>query len=1203
MSRDGQYPEILVSESPTLAPVPGESRHNPTETTLQRKVFYLVDSLNVGGTEVQAVELAIRLNPERYNVTLGCLRARGPLLERLQGSSVSVREFYPKGGFDSVHGIYQMFRLAMFLRRGRFQIVHTHDLYANVLGIPAAAIARVPVIISSQRDLGHLDLYKSGRRVWLRRLQKLSTAVLTNANAVREAVLAEDHFAPEKVRVIHNGVDLESFSQRSSGRAWLLPGADQEKWIVLVGNMHGDVKGHAVLIAAAETVVREFPDVRFLFAGDGQRRKEFEEQVARIGLAKNFSFLGRRNDVPRILSCCDIGVLPSQVEGLPNAVLEYLAAGLPTVASRVGGNVEIIHDGKTGLLVLPDEPSALAVALVRLLRDPGFAAELGKNGRSFVSAEFSFERMIEKTDQMYTELLQSRDVETNLEPNHSSAGWKRVYRRVRSMGVAEVTDRLRQYATARLDWVRYKVGSDFFPEITTVPQGQPRFFFSPEDVPHLCSRLRELFPETAEQIVRRADRICEHRFDLLGYEAVDYGTEIDWHCDRVHGKLAPRKPWFNLKYLDFDLVGDSKVTWELNRHKHLVTLAKAFRLTGDAKFASELFAQWHHWHSENPYPIGINWASSLEVAFRSLSWLWTYFLMADSPAMPTGFRRSWLRALAVSGRHIESYLSTYFSPNTHLLGEAVALFFIGTLCPEIPASRRWQERGWKIVQQEATRQVRSDGLHFEQSAYYHVYALDFFLHCAILASVNHVEVPKEFDRTLEKMLDALAALARGGIVPGFGDDDGGRLFDPARNRMIHMTDPLATGAVLFGRGDFKDMAGGPREETLWLLGDAGIHEFERIPAKAVPDASAVFRASGLYVMAGDSRKWQLMIDAGPQGAHTAGHGHADALSLTLTASGRELLSDAGTFEYVGPDSERDRFRGTSAHNTLMVGGVDQAPPRGPFGWDRLPDVQAEGWISGKTFDLFVGSHDGYSRLPNPAIHRRFVLGLRSGLILVRDLVLGFGEYPVDIFWHLGHGLTEQAPDLFLVGGAGLRFMTVDGHGWSRSVEEHFHSPVYGVKQAHKALHFATRTKLPAGFVTLLIPVSTAKRSDDNFVKIPAQSASSGSCIGYRYRTGGNEHCFFFAQGAPWKMDAWSTDAEVLYFGRSADASQVSLLCCNATSVEWEGKKIVSARKPVLRCEVIGSPAAVVSSDPDAVTVDTQAWMTLVNSSQVPVKVI
>ena len=1198
---DSQYPQVRVSESPASASQSGRELGH-SQTTRRQRVFFLLDSLDVGGTEVQAVELATRLSPERYDVTLGCLRARGPLLERLQGTSVSVREFYPKGGFDSVHGIYQMFRLAMFLRRGRFQIVHTHDLYANVLGIPAAAIARVPVIISSQRDLGHLDLYKSGRRVWLRRLQKLSTAVLTNANAVREAVLAEDHFAPEKVRVIHNGVDLERFSQRSSERAWLLPDADQEKWIVLVGNMHGDVKGHTVLIAAAETVVREFPNVRFLFAGDGERRKEFEDQVARLGLGKNFSFLGRRNDVPRILSCCDIGVLPSQAEGLSNAVLEYLAAGLPTIASRVGGNVEIIQEGKTGLLVPPDEPSALAAALLRLLRDFRFAAELGRNGRNFVSAEFSFERMIEKTDQMYTELLQSRGEEASLEPNHSSAGRKRVYRRVRSMGRAEVTDRLRQHATARLDWVRYRVGSDFFPEISTVPQGRPQFFFSPDEVPHLCSRLRELFPETAEQIVRRAERICQHRFDLLGYEAVDYGTEIDWQSDRVHGKRAPRKPWFKLKYLDFAQVGDSKVTWELNRHQHLVTLAKAFRLTGDAKFASELFAQWHHWHSENPYPIGINWASSLEVAFRSLSWLWTYSLMADSPAMPTGFRRSWLRSLAISGRHIETYLSTYFSPNTHLLGEAVALFFIGTLCPEIPASRRWQQRGWKIVQQEATRQVRSDGLHFEQSPYYHVYALDFFLHSAILASVNRIEVPKEFDRTLEKMLDALAVLSRGGIVPAFGDDDGGRLFDPARNRMIHVTDPLATGAVLFGRGDFKDLAGGPREETLWLLGDAGIHEFERIPAKTVPDASAAFRASGLYVMSGNNRKWQLLMDAGPQGAHTAGHGHADALSLTLTASGRELLSDAGTFEYVGPNSERDRFRGTGSHNTLMVGGVDQAQPRSPFGWDRLPDVQAEGWISGKTFDLFVGSHDGYSRLPNPAIHRRFVLALRSGLILVRDLVLGFGEYPVDLFWHLGHSLTEQFPDLFFGGGAGLRFLTVDGHGWSRNVEEHFHSPVYGVKQTHKALHFATRAKLPTEFVTLLIPVSTTKRSDDKLVKIPAQSAS-GSCIGYRYKTSSDQHCFFFGQGVSWKMDFWSTDAEVLYFGRSADASEVSLFCCNATFVEWEGKKIVSARKPVLRCEVIGSPAAVVSSDPDAVTVDSEAWKTLLNSSQVPVKAI
>ena len=1189
-----QSPEAVVSESAASVrpPIGGDSAHS--ETTSRRKVFYLVDSLNVGGTEVQAVELATRLDPTHYDVTLGCLRARGPLLERLTGTSVQVCEFYPEGGFDSPRGVYQMLRLARFLRRGRFAIFHAHDLYANILGIPAAVIARIPVIISSQRDLGHLDLYKSGRRVWLRRLQKFSTAVLTNANAVRETVLAEDHFAPEKVRVIHNGVDLGRFSQLSKDRTRIAPAANQEKWIVLVGNMHSDVKGHAVLIAAAQRVVREFPEVRFLFAGDGERRRDFEAEIARLGLEKYFLFLGRRNDVPQILKCCDIGVLPSQAEGLPNAVLEYLAAGLPTIASRVGGNVEIVQDGKTGLLVPSNDSAALAEAILRLLRDPGLSAELGNSGRAHVAAEFSFQRLIEKTDQMYTELLQAREGETSSAP----ATWKRLFQRARSMSPAEITDRVRQSAMARVDWLRYRLGSDFFPQVARTPPAQSRFFFALDQVPALCSKLRELFPESVDQIVHRAERICAHRFDLLGYEAVDYGAHIDWHCDRVHGKRAPRKPWFKLKYLNFDEVGDSKVTWELNRHQHFVTLAKAFRLTGDAKFASELFGQWHHWHLENPYPVGINWASSLEVAFRSLSWLWTYFLMADCPVTPSSFRQSWLRALAVSGRHIESYLSTYFSPNTHLLGEAVALFFIGTLCPELPASRRWQQNGWKIILEEAGRQVRSDGLHFEQSAYYHVYALDFFLHSAILASLNQIDVPQEFDRTLERMLDVLAILSRGGTVPGIGDDDGGRLFDPARNRMSFMTDPLATGAVLFARGDFKELARGPREEMLWLLGESGIQEFERISARPTPDSSAAFRASGLYVMSGENHNWQAVIDAGPQGAHTAGHGHADALSLTLTVSGRELLSDSGTFEYVGANSERDRFRGTSSHNTLTVAGEDQALPRGPFGWQRLPDVQAEGWMTGRTFDLFVGSHDGYSRLPNPAIHRRYVFAVKPGLFLVRDLVLGFGEYSLDLFWHLAPGLTNRESDLFVDNGSGLRVVTVDGHGWSRTVEDQFHSPVYGVKQTHKALHFSTRAKLPAEFVTLLIPTSE-KSVEGSLAKIPAET---DGCVGYRYRSASDEHCLFFSEGSPWKIDSWSTDAEFLYLSRARDGAVVTFVCCNASFVEWKGHKMMTAKSRILRCELSGGdPVNVISSDPDAVTVDIEGWKALLNGSWVPVK--
>ncbi len=268
------------------------------------------------------------------------------------------------------------------------------------------------------------------------------------------------------------------------------------------------------------------------------------------------------------------------------------------------------------------------------------------------------------------------------------------YRRLLRMDRAEIADRVRQRVRSRLDWFRYKTGGDFALAISPVASGpDPQFFFAPNAVSSLCARLRELLPETAQQIVERAERICQHRFDLLGYDSIDYGAKIDWHADRVHGKRAPRKPWFQIRYLDFDEAGDCKITWELNRHQHLVTLAKAFRLNSNPRFAQEIFLQWEHWHSENPYPIGINWASSLEVGFRSLSWIWMYFLLADSPVMPTNFRAAWLRSLAVSGRHIELYLSTYFSPNTHLLGEAVALFFIGTLCPEILIRRTLAEIG------------------------------------------------------------------------------------------------------------------------------------------------------------------------------------------------------------------------------------------------------------------------------------------------------------------------------------------------------------------------------------------------------------------------------------------------------------------------------------------------------------------------------
>ncbi|HPQ17221.1 MAG TPA: heparinase II/III family protein, partial [Bryobacteraceae bacterium] len=359
------------------------------------------------------------------------------------------------------------------------------------------------------------------------------------------------------------------------------------------------------------------------------------------------------------------------------------------------------------------------------------------------------------------------------------------------MSAHEVWVRTAQEMNKRVDAACAKLGfSPLKQPVTRAPKPPGRFFFDSNDVPVLIERIRATLPEDAGRIVRDAERICERRFDLLGYEGLDFGREIDWHFDPVNNRRAPRTLWFRIPFLDFDTVGDHKVIWELNRHQHLVTLARAFLLAGETRYLEELQAQWHSWQSANPYPYGINWASSLEVAFRCLSWIWIDHLLAGRGL--DKFRAVLAPAIAGHARYIAKYLSYYFAPNTHLLGEAVALYFAGTLYPQFAAAARWRRLGWRIVQNEAARQVLPDGAHFEQSTYYHVYALDMFLHARLLAARNCEEAPSEFDAVIERMAEALRAQSQAGAAPRFGDDDGGRWFDPRRNRTEHMLDPLAT---------------------------------------------------------------------------------------------------------------------------------------------------------------------------------------------------------------------------------------------------------------------------------------------------------------------------------------------------------------------------------------------------------------------------
>ena len=481
------------------------------------------------------------------------------------------------------------------------------------------------------------------------------------------------------------------------------------------------------------------------------------------------------------------------------------------------------------------------------------------------------------------------------------------------MNWEEVRTRVSQEVSKRLDLTLYRTGLRLgAPRPRPQPAAHARFFFGKDDEPaHRAALLRTHLPHEAEGIIYEADDICRHAFHLLGYEKLDYGRNIDWHS--AHGKRSsPSEPRFKINFLDFHAVGDHKVIWELNRHQHLVTLAKAWLLTAIKFIRMSLRIS------------GIRGRRQIRIRSASTGPARSKWHSAACPG--SGFEICSLaaRTFLLPSKRICFSLCNRMDdisnatcrrisrPTLTSLGEAVALFFIGTLCPEISAADRWQNQGWNTALEESERQVRSDGVYFEQALYYHVYALDFLLHARILASENGFAIPERFDNILKKMLDVIQALFEVGPAEGFGDDDGGRVFNPRRNQVENMTDPLALGAILYDCHDYATAS--LTEEAIWLFGDQAIQVFEK-PHPQLAAASKAFEAGGIYLINDhDPYAQQMMIDAGPQGTGHSGHGHADALSIRFSLDGRRFLIDPGTYCYISDGEERDWFRGTGAHN-------------------------------------------------------------------------------------------------------------------------------------------------------------------------------------------------------------------------------------------------------------------------------------------------
>jgi Heparinase II/III-like protein/Heparinase II/III N-terminus len=446
--------------------------------------------------------------------------------------------------------------------------------------------------------------------------------------------------------------------------------------------------------------------------------------------------------------------------------------------------------------------------------------------------------------------------------------------------------------------------------------------------------------EPARQIIDLADPIQRHQFPILG-ATVAAGPDIRWRRDYLRG-IETGLAYFRLiPYLDSSRAGDHKTIWELNRHQHLIVLAQAYLLTGDSGNLDEIRAQIDSWIAGNPFHRGTNWASALEVAFRALSWIWVYHLVGRE--MPPEFRARWFHMLYLHGCHLANNLSFYFSPNNHLVGEALVLHALGLFFAGYQRAARWERLGARVMREQMDRQIRADGSSFEQSTYYQVYLLDMFLLHSTLARPDPEYVVK-----LERMAEFLLAVAGPSRrLPLLGDDDGGLL-------------PFSRRPCWAGKWESR------------LFPDAGIAVMTCGPVHAI-------------------------VDAGPFGALHSGHSHSDTLSIVVSSGDDEILIDPGTYTYTSEPEWRDWFRGSSAHNTIRIDGRDQGTMAGPFRWTHQPEVTIREWHTTSERDILDAEcrYAGFT-------HRRRVEFQKPGLFLITDHVSGPpGEHHVEQFWHLG----------------------------------------------------------------------------------------------------------------------------------------------------------------------------------------------------------
>ena len=450
----------------------------------------------------------------------------------------------------------------------------------------------------------------------------------------------------------------------------------------------------------------------------------------------------------------------------------------------------------------------------------------------------------------------------------------------------------------------------------------------------------ELDPAERAALLREAASIDRGRVPLFASHTVDVATPPDWNA-----ALDP---------------ADIKYTWELNRHLHLVRLAQAWALTGEDRWRASVAAQLRSWLDQCPPTAGPNWKSGLELGIRLINWSLIWQLLQGT--VDAGLRAAWLASIRAHCALIAARLSRHSSANNHLIGELAGWYVAACTWPCWPESAAWRAQARRELEEQMQVQFHADGVHREQSFAYHVFCCDFLQLAGLLGQASGAPFSDAYWTRLQRARAFIHAA--GNVASNVGDADDG---------------------------------------CVWRLGASGAHWLRHLfpgpPPPDVPMQPAWAWPDAGYYLFGEAGRVQGMADCGPLGyLGIAAHGHADALSLTLNIDGAPVLVDAGTGSYWRDRRWRDYFRGTAAHNTVRVDGLDQSSGGGRFLWLKKARTRIDAVPVSPTDFFLAASHDGYLRLADPVRHHRSI-AFKDNALVVHDHIAGQHAHRSEIFWH------------------------------------------------------------------------------------------------------------------------------------------------------------------------------------------------------------